>query len=154
MCLDGSQGPQNPGSTIFRKKPDFLIFIGPVTPSWVLYPSEIILLGFTGPLLVSAVFAKSIKVLGWQAGAPKSRKHDFPKKKNAFFLNFVGLVTPACLLYPSEIMHMGSTGLLQARTVFAKSIKVLGWQPEAPKPGKKFLIFLKFMGPATSLWVL
>ena len=30
---------------------------------------------------------------------------------------------------------MGFTGLLQARAVFAKSIKVLGWQPEVPKTG-------------------
>ena len=56
-----------------------------MTPSWVLYPSEIMLLGFTGPLLARAVFAKSIKVLGWQAGAPKSREHDLPKKKPDFF---------------------------------------------------------------------
>ena len=34
----------------------------------------------TEPLLARAVFIKSIKVLGWQPGAPKSREHDFPKK--------------------------------------------------------------------------
>ena len=32
-------------------------------------------------LLARAVFARSIKVLGWQPLAPKSREHDFPKKK-------------------------------------------------------------------------
>ena len=32
-------------------------------------------------LSARAVFARSIKVLGWQPGAPKSRRHDFPKKK-------------------------------------------------------------------------
>ena len=82
-CLDGSQGPQNPGSTIFRKKkrPDFLKFIGPVTPLLVLYPSEIMHMGFTEHLRARAVFAKSIKVLAWQPGAPKSREHDFAEKK-------------------------------------------------------------------------
>ena len=79
------------------------------------------------------MFAKSIKVLGWQAGAPKSREHDFQKKKRLFFLNFIGPVTTPWVLYPPEIMRMGSTGLFQARAVFAKSIKVLGWQPGAPK---------------------
>ena len=92
------------------------------------------------------MFAKSIKVLGWQAGAPKSREHDFPKK-NVLFLNFIGPVTPPWVLYPSEIMHMGSTGILLARAVFAKTIKVLGWQPGAPKsrehdfPKKKSFFF-------------
>ena len=36
-------------------------------------------------LLASAVFARSIKVLGWQAGVPNFREHDFPKKKSCFF---------------------------------------------------------------------
>ena len=129
-----ARGPKNPGSTIFRKEKTsfFLNYIGPVTPSWVLYPSEIMLLAFTGHLLARAVFAKSIKILGWQAGAPKSRSKIF-RKKNVLFLNFVGLVTPPWVLYPSEIMQLGFAGPLLARTVFAKSIKVLGWQPGAPE---------------------
>ena len=56
---------------------------------------------------------------------------------------------------------MGSKELLLARAVFAKSIKikVLGWQPEAPKIRehdfpKKNPGFLKFIGPVTPLWVL
>ena len=89
-------------------------------------------MGYKEHLLGRAVFAKSIKVLGWQPGAPKSREHDFPKK-NVLFLNFIGPVTPPWVLYPPEIMHMGSMGLFLARAVFAKSIKVLGWQPGAPK---------------------
>ena len=143
-----------------KKNLIFLNFIGPVTPPWVLYPPEIMHMGFTEPLLARAVFAKSIKVLAWQAGAPKSREHDFPKKKRPFFLNFIGPVTPALVLYPSEIMHMGFTGLLLARAVFAKSNKVLGWQLGAPKsrehafPKKNVLIFLKFIEPVTPLWVL
>ena len=34
----GQPGPRKPGITIFRKKkrPDFLEFVGPVTPLWVL----------------------------------------------------------------------------------------------------------------------
>ena len=84
-------------------------------------------------LLARAVFARSIKVLAWQPGAPKSREHDFLKKKNVLLLKIIGPVTPLCVLYPSEIMHMGSTEILLDRAVFARSIKVLGWQPGAPK---------------------
>ena len=94
------------------------------------------------------------------ARCPKSREHDFQKKKPDF-LNFIGPVTPPWVLYPSETMHMGYTELLLARAVFAKSIKVFGWQPGVPKSRehvflkkKKILTFLKFMGPATPLWVL
>ena len=60
-------GPQNLGSTTFRKKkkrPDFLKFIGPVTSLLVLQPSEIMHIVFTEFLLAIAVFARSIKVLG------------------------------------------------------------------------------------------
>ena len=64
---------------------------------------------------------------------PKPREHDFPKKKRLFF-KFFGIVTPLWVLYPSEIMHMGSTGPLLARAVFARSLKVFKWQPGAPKP--------------------
>ena len=117
-----------------KKTSFFLNFIGPVTPLLVLYPSEIMHKGFTGPLLARAVFARSIKVHGLQPGVPKSREHDFPKKKTSFFLNFIGPVTPPGVLYPSEIMHMSFTELLRARAVFAKSIKVLGLQPGTPKP--------------------
>ena len=116
------------------KRRDFLKLIGPVAPPWVLYRSEIMLIGFTEPLLARAAFANSIKVLGWQAGAPKSREHDFPKKKTSFFLNFIGRVTPPWVLYPSEIMHLGFTETLLAEAVFTRSIKVPGWQPGAPKP--------------------
>ena len=68
-----------------QKRPDFLNFIGPVTTLLVLYPFEIMQMGFTGPLLARAVFARSIKVHGLQPGTPKSREHDFPKKKLHFF---------------------------------------------------------------------
>ena len=76
----------NPGSMIFQKKTCFFLkFIGPVTTVWVLYPTEIRRVGFPEPALARAVFAKSIKVLGWQPGAPQSREHDFQKKKPDFF---------------------------------------------------------------------
>ena len=87
---------------------------------------------FTRSLLARAVFTRSIKVLGWQPGAPKSREHAFPKK-NVLLLKIIGPVTPLWVLYPSEIMHLGSTELFLARAVSARSIKVLGWQPGAPK---------------------
>ena len=63
----------------------FLKFIGPVTHLWVLYPSEIMHKGFTELLLARAVFARSIKVLERQPGAPKTREHDFPKKNLLMF---------------------------------------------------------------------
>ena len=103
-----------------------------MTTLWVLQPSQIMHMVSTEHLLARAVFTKLIKVLGWQAGAPKSREQDFPKK-NVLFLNFIGPVTPPWVLYPSEIMHMGFTEHLSARAVFIKSIKVLGWQRGAPK---------------------
>ena len=156
-----SRGPKIPGARISEKNVFFLNFIGPVTPPWVLYPSEIMHMGFTEHLSARAVFIKSIKVLGWQRGAPKTREQDFPKKKkNVLFLKIIGLVTPLCVLYPSEIKHTGTTGPLLARAVFARSIKVLGLQPGAPKtrehvfPKKKPPDFLKFFGPVTPLWVL
>ena len=103
-------------------------------------------MGFKERLLARAVFAMSIKVLGWQPGAPKIREHDFPKK-NADFLKLIGPVTALWVLQPSQIMHMVSTETLLARAVFTKSIKVLGWQAGAPKsrehdfPKKNFLFF-------------
>ena len=117
-----------------KKCPFFLNFIGPVTPPWVLYPSEIMHMVSTVMLLARAMIERSIKVLAWQPGAPKSREHDFPKKKNVLLLKIIGPVTPPWVLYPSEIMHLGSTEILMARAVFTRSIKVPGWQPGAPKP--------------------
>ena len=76
-----SRGPKIPGARLSEKKrPFFLKFIGPVTPPWVLYPSEIMNLGCTERLLARAVFTRSIKVPGWQPGAPKPREHDFKEK--------------------------------------------------------------------------
>ena len=51
----------------------------------------------TEPLLARAVFIKSIKVLGWQPGAPKIREHDFPKK-NPDFMKFIGPLTTLWVL--------------------------------------------------------
>ena len=46
------------------------------------------------------MFARSIEVLGWQPGAPKSREQDFPKK-NPEFLKLIGPETPLWVLHPS-----------------------------------------------------
>ena len=60
-----ARGPKIPGARFSgKKRPDFLKFIGPVTPLLVLYPSEIMHMDFTELLLARAVFTKSIKVLG------------------------------------------------------------------------------------------
>ena len=78
--MGGSQGPKTPGARFSEKTSFFLKFIGLVKPLWVLYPSEIMYKDSTESLLVRAAFAKSIKVLGLQPGAPKPREHEFPKK--------------------------------------------------------------------------
>ena len=91
------------------------------------------LMGSLENVLARAMFARSIKVSGWQPGTPKSREHDFPKKNVLIFLKFIGPVKPRWVLQLSEIMHMVSAESLLARAVFTRSIKVLGWQPGAPK---------------------
>ena len=114
---------------------------------------------FTEFLLASAVFTRSIRVLGWQPEAPKTREHDFPKNSCCFFLKFIGPLTPLWVIYPSEIMHLVFADSLLARAVFTRLKRVLGWQPGAPNPGSTTFrknpgVFLKFFEPATPLWVL
>ena len=124
--------PKIPGARFSEKKPDFLKFIGPVTTLWVLQPSENMHMGFAESLLARAVFARSIKVFRWQPWAPKSREHDFPKKR-PISLKIIGPLTPLGVLYPSKNMHIGFTEPLLARAVFTRSNKVPGWHPGAPK---------------------
>ena len=58
--------PQIPGARFSEKKrPNFLKFIGPVTPLGVLRPSKFMHMGSTELLIARAVFEKSIKVPGW-----------------------------------------------------------------------------------------
>ena len=77
------RSPKSSGARVSEKKNVlFLKFIGPVTPSWVLYPSEIMHMVSAESLLSILVFTRSIKMFGWQPGAPKFRELDFPKKKN------------------------------------------------------------------------
>ena len=127
--------PKIPGSTIFQKKKNVLLLkiIGPVTPVWVLQPSQIMHMVSTESLLARSVFTRSIRVLGWQPGAPKIPGARFFEKKYPDFLKFIGPVTPLWVLQPSEILHMVSTQSVLAKAGFARSIKVFGWQPGAPK---------------------
>ena len=109
--------------------------------------------------MTRALFAKSIKVLGWQPGAPKIREHVFPTKRRDF-LKLIGPVTTLWILQPSQNMNMVFTESLLSRATFTRSIKVPGWQPGAPKswehdfPEKKCPDVLKIIGPVTTLWVL
>ena len=85
------------------------------------------------------MFARSIKVSGWQPGAPKIPGARFSEKKCPDFLKFIEPVTARWVLQSSQIMHVVSAESLLARAVFARSIKVLGWQSGAPKiPGARF----------------
>ena len=68
-----------------KKNPDFLKFIGPVTTLCVLQSSQIVHLVSTESLLARAVFTRLNRVLGWQAGTPNIREHDFLKKTSYFF---------------------------------------------------------------------
>ena len=52
----------------------------------------------TETLLSKAAFTRSIKVPGWQPDGPKTREHDFPKKKRPDFLKFIGPVTTLWVL--------------------------------------------------------
>ena len=52
----------------------------------------------TEPLLAISVFARSIKVLGWQSGAPKITGARFSEKKCPDFLKFIEPVTPLGVL--------------------------------------------------------
>ena len=76
---------KTPGARFSEKNPDFLKFIGPVTFLWVLQSSQIVHLVSTESLLARAVFTRLNRVFGWQAGTPKPREHDFPKKTSYFF---------------------------------------------------------------------
>ena len=94
-----ARGPKIPGARFSgKKRPDFLKFIGPVTPLWVLYPSEIMQKGFTEPLWARAVFRRSIRVLGWQPWAPKLTGARFSEKNVLIFLKFIEPVTPLGVL--------------------------------------------------------
>ena len=93
-----ARGPKIPGARFSEKKRPFLNFIGPVTTLWVLQPSQIMHMVSTEFLLSRAVFTRSSKVPGLQPGAPKSREHDFPKKKRPDFLKFIGPVTTLLVL--------------------------------------------------------
>ena len=130
-----TRGPKIPGARFSEKNVlTFLKFIGPVKPRWVLQLSEIMHMVSTEHLLARSIFTRSIKVLGWESGAPKIPGAQFSQKKCPDFLKFIGPVTPLWVLQPSHIMHMVSAESLRARAVFARSNKVSGWQPGAPKP--------------------
>ena len=126
-----ARSPEFPGVRFSERNPDFLKFIGPVTTLWILQPSQIKLMVSTESLLSRATFTRSIKVPGWQPGAPKPGRMIF--RKNPDYLKFIGPVTTLWVLQPSQIMHMVSTESLLPRATFTRSIKVPGLQPGAPK---------------------
>ena len=125
--------PRTPGSMTFRKKnPGFFEIQRTIDTSMGSAALEIMHLVSIEPLLASAVLARSIKVLGWQPGAPKFREHDFPKKNPDFF-EIQRTIDTSMGSAALEIMHMVSKESLLSRAVFTKSINVLGWQAGPPK---------------------
>ena len=89
-----ARGPKIPRPRISEKNHVFFFEIQrTIDTSMGSAALEIMHMVSTESLLARAVFTKSINVLGWQAGSPKSREHDF-SKKNVLFLNFIGPVTP------------------------------------------------------------
>ena len=79
-----SRGPKIPGARFSEKKRTFFLkFIEPVTPLWVLYPSEIMPVGAREPPLARAVLARSIKMLGWQPWGSKMPGARFSEKKTS-----------------------------------------------------------------------
>ena len=82
-----SRGPKFREHDFTKKKKEtsfFLNVIGPVTPPWVLYPSEIMHLGCTEMLLARAVFTRSIKAFGLQPG-PQTPGARFSEKNVLIF---------------------------------------------------------------------
>ena len=79
-----SRGPKIQEARFSEKNVFFLNFIGPVTPPWVLYPSEIMHLGFTEFLLAGAVFTRSIRLHGWQPASQNPGSTIFRKKRPFF----------------------------------------------------------------------
>ena len=77
-----TRGPKIPGARFSEKIVlTFLKFIGPVKPRWVLQLSEIMHMVSTEHLLARSIFTRSIKVLGWESGAPKIPGAQFSQKK-------------------------------------------------------------------------
>ena len=55
-------------------------------------------------------------------------------EENRDFLKFIRPVTTLWVLQSSQIVQMVSKEILLARAVFTRLIRLLGWQPSAPKP--------------------
>ena len=86
-----------------------------------------------------ALFTRSLKMHGCQVGAAKPREHDLTKKKSYFFSKYIGPVTSIWTFSVPQTVHMVFTERLLARTMFARSIKVLGWQLGQKIPRSSFL---------------
>ena len=111
-------------------------FVVPVTPIWVLLLPETVHMFSKGRLLAKKVFARSMKVFGWQLGTANFRDHEFPKKKRPGCLEFTGLVTTVWVISLPETMHMVFTERFLTWAVFVRSKKVLRLQLGATKSRK------------------
>ena len=82
-------------------------------------------MGFTETLKARAVFATSIKVLGWQRGAPKSREHDFPKKKSCFFFEIHRTINTSIGSAALPNHEFGLYGSLTSQSIVQSQLKCL-----------------------------
>ena len=128
-------GRKIPGARFYEKKVliFFSKFIGPVTSIWVLSLPETAHLVLAKRFSTRAVFERSIRVLGWQLGTANSGTMISPKKTSTGCLEITGLVTAIWVLSLTDTIHMVFTERLSASAIFARSIKVLGWQLGAAK---------------------
>ena len=74
------------------------------------------------------------------ARGPKIPGARFSEKKILFFFNFIGPVTPPWVMYPSEIMHMGSTERLVywPEQCLQSQLKCLDGSQGPQNPGARF----------------
>ena len=79
------------------------------------------LMGSLENVLAIAMFARSIKVSGWQPGTPKSREHDFPKKN---VLNFFEILRTSETSMGSAALGNHAYGLCRISTSQSSFYKV------------------------------
>ena len=82
-----ARSPEIPGARFSEKRPNFLKFIEPLPPLWVLQPSQNMHMVFRESQLTRAVFKRSIEVLDGSQVPQKPGRMIFRKKNLLLFRN-------------------------------------------------------------------